>query len=165
MSEKVKSYLIWCGIMMFFASLIQVFIYASFAILKPNQFLLIAMSIFDWTLFTIATHVWARDDPRGSKSPSLDQAIGITKQFGTNKKCSECGSELIFDHTSNRGTTVEFRADNLPNPRKVSQRIIRNAKMSFLWVYFKCPKCGWGLCTTSESKGVFIVKSDEGKKV
>jgi len=85
----------------------------------------------------------------------------LPKQFGTNEKCPKCSLELIFDHTSDGGTRIEVYADRFHNPRRISQRIIRNAKMPFLWVYFKCPKCDWILCTTSKSKDIFIVKSDK----
>lgn len=54
--------------------------------------------------------------------------------------CEKCGSIMILDEISNKGTVV-----------KASSRgteIRRNATMDFKWLYFKCQKCGWRLCTT-----------------
>jgi len=67
LTEKLKAYLVWGCVMMFFASLIQIVIYVGFAILKPHDAILIGMSILDWVYFAIFTHIWARDDPRGNK--------------------------------------------------------------------------------------------------
>lgn len=83
----------------------------------------------------------------------------LPKQYGTNRKCGQCGSKLVFDRTDNKGTTVKICPNRFPN-----SHIIRNAIMPFLWVYFKCEKCGWILCTTHKSNDVFVVKSDDKRK-
>lgn len=68
-------------------------------------------------------------------------------EIRTKEKCGKCGAPLVFDHTDSKGTIVKIDGRG--------QQIIRNATMSFLWVYFKCTKgCDWQLCTTSTSKNV-----------
>jgi len=79
-----------------------------------------------------------------------------TLEYTTDRKCGECGGALIFDHISHKGTTVAVYLDRLPYPTKIKQAVHRNTRMPFLWVYFKCPKCDWTLCTTNRSKDVAV---------
>jgi len=67
-------------------------------------------------------------------------------KYETDEKCGQCGGNLIFDHTDQGGTIVKFSGGY--------QEIIRNAKMPFVWVYFDCEDCDYGLCCSSDSDSI-----------
>ena len=59
--------------------------------------------------------------------------------------CDKCGAPMALEKTDDKGTVVAFSVEGkLSHPKKTNSAIFRNAKMDFKWLYFKCPKCGWG---------------------
>ena len=108
-------------------------------------------------LFLTAYAAWDDKDLIGKKRKKEEKKSKSI--YKTLEVCGQCGGELVFDHTSDKGTIVAVHADRLPCPRKVRSSIHKNATMPFLWVYFRCVKgCDWQLCTTSRSKAVFLGK-------
>lgn len=64
LSDKLKAYLVWGCIMMFFASLGQLVVCMLFNSPRyHNHSAFVILSIFNWLVFGILTHIWARDDP------------------------------------------------------------------------------------------------------
>ena len=78
------------------------------------------------------------------------------------KPCEKCGSQMVFERTDDKGTVVSVHVKGkLSNPEGIDTTISRDVKMDgFVWVYFKCPKCGWGLCTTNESDDVILARAE-----
>ena len=56
--------------------------------------------------------------------------------------CEKCKTPMVLEKTDDLGTEVKFST--------VGSQIIRDAKMPFKWLYFTCPKCGWGRVTTDQ---------------
>jgi len=52
--------------------------------------------------------------------------------------CEKCGSVMFLEKMDNKGTVVQIN--------KKGYQVHQDATMPFNWVYFKCSKCGWGLC-------------------
>jgi len=63
--------------------------------------------------------------------------------------CEKCSTPMVLEKTDDTGTVVAVHVKGkFSHPEKVTTGIFRNAKMGFNWLYFTCPKCGWGYCGT-----------------
>ncbi len=56
--------------------------------------------------------------------------------------CEKCGTPMALEKTDDKGTQLQASSRGV--------QVRQNMKMPFNWLYFTCPKCGWGRVTTDQ---------------
>ncbi len=68
--------------------------------------------------------------------------------------CKKCGTPMVLEKTDDKGTVIHLLGHQIVVPNNPLElngyQIQRDVTMSFNWLYFTCPKCGWGRVTTDD---------------